>query len=325
MSSQAASAPSANITVGRRRRVFAIDDRAVAVGVSGDLLGCPLIMTPAGCPDDVNRHLQEIWRGTWPEYEASCDENSSAYLGRTRYRAMPNSVRETAHRLSNVVSWCEECERHRGRQLDPLLLTEGDLDRYGNDMESGLWSVDKSGKPLSAKTIAGRQIAAIGFILWARKRGLIDKAHFRVTERKYKAASSSGATHVETRRRYAVVRRQSPAEITVPSVDEVHAAINSMPDQAAQLAARLAFFCGLRASEICGLTRDDVFSPKNRRVNAKHFISVLGKGRKRRSVEIPDELLDDLAEFRDFERCIRLRQHNEKSNVLLITHKRNER
>jgi integrase len=45
---------------------------------------------------------------------------------------------------------------------------------------------------------------------------------------------------------------------------------------------------GLRVSEVCGIDRDDVVGD---------MVHVLGKGRKRRSVPLPPELLDVLAEY----------------------------
>jgi integrase len=306
------------LVVGRRRRVFTIDHRAIAAGVHEQYLGCPFIMTGTGCPEQVNLHLQEIWIGKWPEFDVPEDRSSSAYIGRKKYRAMPGSVRETANKLSNLVSWCAESNLHGGKQLNCLALTENDVDGYATDMERGCWSVDISGRPLSAGTIAGRQVAAIGLALWAKSRGYTTEARFRISEHRHKTIGTGGAMQIDTKRRYAVVRRQNPNSVSVPSLLEVAAAIMATPDVAVQLGSKLAYHAGLRAHEICALTEDDAFSPKNRKVNGTHFISVLGKGRKRRAVEIDDDLLKELADFRDFERRVRLHRHNEKSNVLLI-------
>jgi integrase len=233
-----------------------------------------------------------------------------------RYRLAPSSVRETANKLSILLQWCADPRMHNGQVFDPLKLAECDIDRYATQMEQGLWSSD--GKPLAGSTIGGRQHAAISFLRWAKCRGYDLEAVFRESQHVVTAPTPSGGMHTITRKRYAVVRRSSPSQVTLPTRSDVKLAISAIPDAAVQVGAKLVFFAGLRASEVCTLTLQNVFHEKNQRLGNTYFVRVLGKGKKWRSVEVDLDLLHEMADFKDFERKIRLHQRGQKSDFFLI-------
>lgn len=83
-----------------------------------------------------------------------------------------------------------------------------------------------------------------------------------------------------------LVRPKVPTtSITVPTVSEVRALIESAPTPFARAMFETAYGCGLRASEVCALQVGDIDS-KHRLVHVRH-----GKGDKSRSVMLGDRLL----------------------------------
>lgn len=311
----------------RQQSIFTIGPAAIEAGVPEAYLGCPFILTPEGYPEHINRHLQDLWAGKWYHSLTTADQSASAgpaghggtRVPRMRYRPLPSTMREAANRLLNLLQWCADSRMHCGRRcLDPLRLTEADVDRYGQQMEAGQWSAD--GKPLSGSTIGQRQLAAICFLHWAKARGLA-ATEFKAAEQRASRVILSGRRCVLTRRQYAVVRRAPPARIRLPTFTEVTQAINAIPDVALQIGTKLVFFCGLRASEVCAIKVEDALDTGNQRIGEQHFLRVLGKGRKWRNVEIGASLLQEIQDYVAFERPIRLHRHRQRSPVLLINDK----
>jgi len=301
--------------------VFAIGPEAVAAGMPATLLGCPFILMPGGLPELVNKFLEAYWRGTWRYGDGDEETSSIEKLRRPsrRYRPMSGSVHEMAHRLVNVLQWCSDRRMHPDRaSIDPLCLSDLDLDRYTNQMDAGLWSSD--GKPLSKTTIGQRQLAAIGLRHWANSNGYAEKADFARTTGAVTVPFWSGGEAVAARNGYLVVRRPDPTTILFPGSEKVRDALSTITDVGLRIAAELIFFCGLRASEVCGLQREDVQNVA-RASGGQRYISVLGKGRKRRNVEIDDELIEAIEDYIDSERSIRLYAHRKKSSTLLISEK----
>jgi integrase len=302
----------------RPKFVFSIGEVAIKQGVSQALAGCPLVLMPWTYPDLINEYLQDLWTGNW--HSAYGVDNSPLLTDyvfpRKRYRPQPSTIRETANRLANFLHWCNEPRMHHGRgTLNPLAVAERDIDRYGDQMESGLWSSDR--KALSASTIGQRQIAVVQFVQWARARGYAAAADFTARTVRRNVGSASGGRRTTLCRRYLVVRRSQPGAIRFPTEAEVRNAINAAKDAAVEIGIRLVFFCGLRADEVCRLTIKDVTNGKHS-AGGQRFISVLGKGRKRRTVEADTDLMDAINDYIDTERSIRLHRHSMKSDVLLI-------
>lgn len=298
--------------------IHAIAEVALEQGVPVELLGCSFILMPSGYPDRVNEYLQDLWTGNWHATFAATPESAigTSFAPRKIYRPMPSSVRETANRLINYLHWCGDPKMHHGKGcLDPLAAVEKDIDRFGDQMEAGLWSSDR--KALSSSTIGQRQGAVIQFLQWAHARGYAPRAEFTSSVIARKMGASSGGVRTKLRRQFLVVRRAQPREIRFPTDAEVKTAVAAVTDISLQIGFRLVFFCGLRAKEVCNLTVADVTNEKAS-AGGQRFIRVLGKGRKRRSVEIDADLLGDVLDYFEFERPIRLRLHGTKDEALLI-------
>ena len=298
--------------------VFILGKLAIDEGAPSELAGCPFVLMPSGYPDRVNEYLQDLWRGNWHAAFAEPPAGAAVtpYVPRKRYRPLPSSVRETANRLVNYLHWCGAHKMHHGKgRLDPLAVVEKDIDRFGDQMEAGLWSSDR--KALSSSTIGQRQLAVIQFLQWANARGYAPRAEFTSSTIARKIGTPSGGFQATLRRQFLVVRRAQPGEIRFPIEAEVKEAIAAVTDVALQIGVKLVFFCGLRAEEVCGLTIADVTNDKAS-AGGQRFIRVLGKGRKRRSVEIDADLLGDILDYIEFERPIRLRYLGTKSDALLI-------
>ena len=297
-----------------QKYVFCVGQTALSQGVPRELAGCPFLVMPSGYPDRVNQYLRDLWTGNWhPPAVADLGPQRAVFTSSKRYRRAPSSIREAANRLVNFVHWCNEPKMHHGRgRLDPLGAVEKDIDRYGSQMEAGLWASD--GKPLSASTIGPRQLEAIQFLRWAEQRGYASPDAFTIAASKRIAGVRSGGTRSTLRQRFLVVRRSHPSQIKFPTEAQVRSAIASVDDVALQLGFKLIFFCGLRASEVCELNVADVTDEKW--AGEQRFIRTLGKGRKVRSVEIDDALLQELHEYVEYERPIRLRKT--KRSTLLI-------
>ncbi|OJX77441.1 MAG: hypothetical protein BGO92_10450 [Magnetospirillum sp. 64-120] len=284
------------------KSVFKIGQSALDQGVPEALLGCPFILMADGCPDAANRHLQDLWRGRWHP-----DEGETVTFKR-RYRVAPSTVEQVAYRLLNFLQWCGTPRMHLGQIIDPLRVGEEDIDQYARHMESGAWSSD--GLHLAKTTIAQRQVSVIHLRKWAEHRGLAPALALKTTFSKVKQGAASGNTTTVTRKHYAVVRRADPSTIMFPTSEEVKEMIQAVEDPALQLGAKLVFFCGLRASEVVTIKVADVISDI-RRAGQQRFISVLGKGRKRRNVEIDSGLYDEIEDYVEFER--KIRAHRSKS------------
>lgn len=180
-------------TTMRPKFVYSIDEIAIKQGVPQALAGCPFVLMPWTYPDHINEYLQDLWTGNWHSaYGADNSPLNTDYVfPRKRYRPQPSTTRETANRLVNFLHWCNEPRMHLGRgALNPLAVAERDIDRYGDQMESGLWSSDR--KALSASTIGQRQIAVIQFLQWARARGYTAAADFTVSTVRRNVGSASG-------------------------------------------------------------------------------------------------------------------------------------
>ena len=275
--------------------VFRISQEAVVLGVPEELVGCPFALTPHGALNTLNRYLQKRWLGRW---------SPPAQSAWRRHRLMPSSMMQTAHRLMNFHQWCAEKTMHLGFELDPTKVGEEDLETYARHMQNGQWSAD--GSSISASTVGQRQIAAIHYREWLADTGLAPPIELQIAVSKKRIATASGATTVIEQKRYAVVRRADPNDISCPPTENVVALINNLTDIADQLAAKLAAFCGLRASEIANLKLADATSVPP--VGRQNFISVLGKGNKRRRVEIDEDLYSEIAEYVQYSRAARCRR-----------------
>ncbi|RMC32860.1 tyrosine-type recombinase/integrase [Paracoccus alkanivorans] len=298
--------------------VFILGDVAINEGASREFSGCPFVLMPSGYPEKINEYLQELWIGSWCAGIATpLDSASGAPFGfGRRYRPLPSSVRETANRLVNYLHWCADHKMHHGKGvLDPISVSEKDIARLGDQMEAGLWSSDH--KSLSPTTIGQRQLAIIHFLQWASARGYAPKAEFTSTLAARKIATSNGGSCTTLQHRLLVVRRAQPREVRFPTEAEVKSAMAAVTDSALQIGMRLVFFCGLRADEVCRLTVADVIDEKVS-AGGQRFIRVLGKGRKRRSVEIDTDLLNHILDYIEFERPIRLHRRGTKGDALLI-------
>jgi integrase len=301
--------------------IFQIGPLALEHGVPANLLGCPFILTPSGYPNNINQYLQEFWLGKWHN-EVGYEEVGAAHVlyptrPKLRYRPSASSVQEMANRLLNLLNWCEEYRRHPNQiSIDPVSISEDDIDRYARQMESGLWSSD--GRPLATSTIRQRQVSAIGFRLWATARGHSNGIKLTTALRTVAIGVTSGAKRRVNHREYAVVRRADPTTIQFPTEQDVDKSIQEIEDIAVLLGAKLVYFCGLRREEVCNITVHDVSSTRGG-LNTQRFISVLGKGRKRRNVEIDEDLLAQIHDYIEFERPIRLHRHRTNSESLLIS------
>lgn len=302
----------------KSKYVFTIGEKALQNGAPRDLTGCPFLLLPSGYPDRVNEYLRDLWTGNWHASFAVAEQHDARNLrfpSRRIYRPMSSSVRETAHRLANYLHWCDEPRMHHGKgHLNPLAATEKDIDRFGDQMEAGLWSSDQ--RPLNASTIGQRQLSAIQFLQWASARGYVPQTTFAATVSSFNHGSGGGGRRSTLARRFLVVRRGRPGQIRFPTDIDVKTAIEKVEDVALQIGFRLVFFCGLRASEVCNLTVVDIKSQKTS-AGGQQFIRVLGKGRKRRFVEIDDDLFSEIIDYLEFERPIRLSVNRHETALLI--------
>jgi integrase len=294
----------------RDRALFRVSDDAIAAGVPVRLRGCPFFIAASGSRRDLNRFLEQRYLGRWFSSETRMKAAGQAMIGKKPKRPASGSVEQQGQRVHNFLNWFDsQDERHW------TAAVEDDIDRYAEAMETGAWSAD--GEPLATSTICQRQIDAIHFLEWAKERGLAPQ--FSVTEEEvYEVVSvKSGGKSVAKRKRFRVVRRPDPAVICFPTSSEVESHIDSVKDPAHQLGTKLVYRCGLRASEVINLRISDLPSA-SRRAGNQFFLSVLGKGRKRRNPEIDAEFLEEIRDFVEFERAIRAARASQRTDHLLL-------
>jgi integrase len=284
----------------RDRSVFVVGQEAVELGVPAKLLGCPFLIGDDLGRRQINRYLEDRFLGRWRPQGSS---------RRMRFRPAPASVKQTAHRLNNYLHWLQ----FKGLSWEDS--DEADLDEYADDMEAGEWTIDRQHGRLSGSTVASRQVEAIQAMLWevSRKERSFEPGVRRI---KVMGSGSGGAFRPVQRTIYDVVRRVDPAEIVFPTAEQVTAHIASVADPALRLAAKLIYQCGLRGSEPSALLASDL--PGKRRAGPFGLLGVLGKGRKRRRVELDPALEGELEEFKDFEWLVRVGRRPKPADVLLV-------
>lgn len=230
-------------------------------------------------------------------------------LGKKIYKRSKSTLREVAHRLNLFIRWTEATHHEEGQPLPINAIQEEDIDRFADEMEAGIWSVDGSGA--SDNYIRDCQAAAISYLQWLHLRGFrppIELSEEQWIEARAGVGKNPNVTR-QRRNRYLVMRRADPAEISYPTLEEATAFINSIDDLGEQIIVELMARCGLRASEVCMLLDQEVPSLKQlTRVvvvgTEKHLVargghlSVVGKGRKKRRVEISPDLVKKIDQYR---------------------------
>ena len=279
------------------KRLFHFGATAKARGLPAKLVGCPFVTRGGMGGMLINQYLRARWLNKWnPRIDRASDRRpgggepvaadpfdltSTSGSGR---RTAPSSLDVIARNVDDFVGWWQALSDIRAApDLSDRLREAGEhvIEEYGDSMHTGEWSFD--GEPLSNSTIRGRQMDALQFLRWAKRQGKAPAFVLSVIETSVRKSTYSGATKIIKRSSYSIVRRPEPRRILFPEQDAVHAHVKAVQDPAAQLGAMLVYGCGLRASEVINLPKNPFAEGSS---GGLEYVKVVGKGSKRRHVEI---------------------------------------